>query len=158
MIWDVFLLISYMVWLCVLEDCLVSLSISFLAWLYTLQDELAFLLIYIAWWCIIGRRWNRSSWNLSEAVLKNMFCTNKLHVFTQIPGDWFNINKTDTVSCWPFGSPGSDSRNDPITADNVIGSVISRQLMITRSNRISRTIVLRSDHDPSDPACYVDPC
>ena len=32
--------------------------------------------------------------------------------------------------------------------DKVIGSVISRQITISRSDRIPRTILLRSDHDP----------
>ena len=40
----------------------------------------------------------------------------------------------------------------------MIGSVISRQLTISRSDRIPWTILLRSDHDPGDPARYVDRC
>ena len=42
--------------------------------------------------------------------------------------------------------------------EKVIGSLISRQLTISRSDRIPRTILLRSDHDPGDPARYVNPC
>ena len=42
--------------------------------------------------------------------------------------------------------------------EKVIGSLISRQLTISRSDRIPRTILLRSDHDPGDPARYVDRC
>ena len=42
--------------------------------------------------------------------------------------------------------------------EKVIGSLISRQLTISRSDRIPRRILLRSDHDPGDPACYVDRC
>ena len=33
---------------------------------------------------------------------------------------------------------GPDSRNNPITANNMIGSVISRQLMISRSHRVAQ--------------------
>ena len=51
------------------------------------------------------------------------------------------------------GSPGPDH-----FCKKVIGSLISRQLMISRSNRIPPTILLRSDHDPGDPAHYVDRC
>ena len=57
--------------------------------------------------------------------------------------------------------PGPDSRINPITSDNVIESVTSRQLTISRSTdslRIPTTILLRSDHDPSDLARYVDWC
>ena len=49
-----------------------------------------------------------------------------------------------------------DSRNDTITDNNAFGAVIPRQLGISRSNRISRTFLLRQDHDPSDPARYAD--
>ena len=38
----------------------------------------------------------------------------------------------------------------------MIGSLISRQLTIW--DQIPRTILLRSDHDPGDPASYVDRC
>ena len=55
-------------------------------------------------------------------------------------------------------NPGLDSRNDPITAGKVIGSVMPHQLTISRSDRIPRTILLRSDHDRSDLARYVDRC
>ena len=48
-------------------------------------------------------------------------------------------------------NPGSEFKNDPITADNVIGSVISRQLTISRSDRVPR-----SHYDPGDPARHVD--
>ena len=51
-----------------------------------------------------------------------------------------------------------DSRNDPITLKKVIGSLIYRQLTISRSDRIPRTILPRSDHDPGDSARYVDRC
>ena len=40
----------------------------------------------------------------------------------------------------------------------MIGSPISRQLTISGSDRIPQTILLRSDHDPGDPARYVDRC
>ena len=40
--------------------------------------------------------------------------------------------------CW---WPRPNSRNDPITADNVIGSAISHQLMISGSDRIPWTIL-----------------
>ena len=40
----------------------------------------------------------------------------------------------------------------------LIGSLISRQFAISRSGRIPRTVLLRSDHDPGDPARYVDWC
>ena len=59
------------------------------------------------------------------------------------------------VSRW---SSGRDSRNDSITADNVIGSIISHQLMISQSYQIPQTILLWLNHDPDDPACYVDRC
>ena len=42
--------------------------------------------------------------------------------------------------------------------EKVIGSLISRQLTISRSDRIPQSILLRSDHDPGDPARYVDRC
>ena len=42
----------------------------------------------------------------------------------------------------------------PDHCEKVIGSLISRQLSISRSDRIPRTILLRSDHDPGDPASY----
>ena len=40
----------------------------------------------------------------------------------------------------------------------VIGSLISRQLTISRSDRIPWTILLRSNHDPGDPVRYADRC
>ena len=40
----------------------------------------------------------------------------------------------------------------------MIGSLISRKLTISRPDRFPRTILLRSDHDPGDPAHYVDRC
>ena len=40
----------------------------------------------------------------------------------------------------------------------MIGSLISLQLTISRSDLIPRTILLRSDHDPGDLARYVDRC
>ena len=43
-----------------------------------------------------------------------------------------------------------DARNDPITTNNVIGSVISQQLTISRSHRIPRMILFRLNHDPAD--------
>ena len=42
--------------------------------------------------------------------------------------------------------------------EKVIGSLISCQLTISRSDRIPRTILLPSDHDPGDPARYMDRC
>ena len=67
----------------------------------------------------------------------------------------------DPVVMWVlsdfYWTAGPDSRNDPIT-EKVIGSLISCQLRISRSNRIPRTILLRSDRDPGDPARYVDRC
>ena len=44
----------------------------------------------------------------------------------------------------PYLTPGSDSRNDPITAYNAIGSVIPCQLAISWSDPILWTILLRS--------------
>ena len=38
----------------------------------------------------------------------------------------------------------------------MIGSLISRQLPISWSDWIPQSILLRSDHDPGDPARYVD--
>ena len=42
--------------------------------------------------------------------------------------------------------------------DKVIRSVISRQLMISGSDWIPWTILFWSDHDPGDPARYMDQC
>ena len=42
--------------------------------------------------------------------------------------------------------------------EKVIGSLICRQLTISRSERIPRTILFRLDHDPDDPGRYVDRC
>ena len=69
------------------------------------------------------------------------------------------VHGSIVVACIPMRalrSPGSDPRSDPIRS--LIGSLISRQLTISRSDRIPRTTLLPSDHDPGDPARYVERC
>ena len=56
------------------------------------------------------------------------------------------------LTCWARFQKRSDH------CEKVIGSLNSRQLTISRCDRMPRTILLRSDHDPGDPARYVDRC
>ena len=59
------------------------------------------------------------------------------------------------TSSWSTG-PRFQKRSDH--CEKVIGSLISRQLAISRSDQIPQSILLRSDHDPGDPAHYGDRC
>ena len=52
---------------------------------------------------------------------------------------------------WPI-----DSRSQGPIPETI--DLLVRQLTISRSDRIPRTILCRSDHDPGDPARYVDRC
>ena len=59
----------------------------------------------------------------------------------------------DTAGGWEFITWARFQKRSE-HCEKVIGSVISRQITISRSDQIPRTIPLRTDHDPGDPARY----
>ena len=63
-----------------------------------------------------------------------------------------NHLQADSQISWARFQKRSDN------CEKVIGSPISRQVTISRSDQIPQMILLRSDHDPGNPAHYVDRC
>ena len=84
--------------------------------------------------------------------------------------DWilFVCGKTSVTKSWleegirsvriAFLSTTAQFQKRSHHCEKKIGSLISLQITISWSDPIPWTILFPSDHDPGDPACYVDRC
>ena len=72
-------------------------------------------------------------WDKKDLILEGLV---PKKIVLVLIGWWEKVPPKDCVQSW-----GPDSRNNPITAGNMIGSAISRLLTISRSDRIPRTML-----------------